>query len=315
MFVPEYCDEGATPIPSHLNLETLQGKSVIITGGANGLGKAYAEAFVKARAYVTIADFNETAGKQTVSELSSEASQFVKCDVRSWDDQVLVFEAAIKNSPFHSCDIVIANAGIVGVDDLYKLEDPNSPPVKPDLRIIDINLIGLSYTAKLALHYFRRQPLSPIRDRCLIIKGSIASYADQPGSPQYNISKWGARGLMRNLRRTTWKEGIRVNLVAPWYVRTPILSKDIQDYLDGKGVGFALVEDSAKAMLKIASDASINGRAFGIVSRKDAPEGYMDLDHDDYKDGDILKGWQEIVLDTAHRIVVSARIRRCFFGS
>jgi hypothetical protein len=42
-------------------------------------------------------------------------------------------------------------------------------------------------------------------------------------------------------------------------VRTPILSKDIQDYLDGKGVGFALVEDSAKAMLKIASDASING--------------------------------------------------------
>lgn len=97
--------------------------------------------------------------------------------------------------------------------DLY----PYLPPVKPDFRIIEINLIGLAYTAKLALHYFRRQPLGSFRDRCLIIKGSIASYADQPGSPQYNISKWGARGLMRNLRRTTWKEGIRVNLVAPWY--------------------------------------------------------------------------------------------------
>lgn len=66
------------------------------------------------------------------------------------------------------------------------------------------------------MHYFRRQQQNPARDRCLIIKGSIAAYADQPGSPQYNVSKWGVRGLFRNLRRTSWKEGIRVNLVAPW---------------------------------------------------------------------------------------------------
>jgi hypothetical protein len=44
------------------------------------------------------------------------------------------------------------------------------------------------------------------------------------------------------------------------YVRTPILSQDIQDYLNSKGVEFALVEDSAKAMLNIASDVTINGR-------------------------------------------------------
>jgi NAD(P)-dependent dehydrogenase (short-subunit alcohol dehydrogenase family) len=46
----------------------------------------------------------------------------VKCDVRSWDDQVAVFEAAANSSPYKSVDIVIANAGIVGADDLYKLE-------------------------------------------------------------------------------------------------------------------------------------------------------------------------------------------------
>jgi NAD(P)-dependent dehydrogenase (short-subunit alcohol dehydrogenase family) len=72
------------------------------------------------------------------------------------------------------------------------------------------------YTSKLAIHYFRRQPLEVSRDRCLIIKASIAAYTDQPGSPQYNTSKWGVRGLMRNLRRTVWKENIRVSLVAPW---------------------------------------------------------------------------------------------------
>ena len=46
----------------------------------------------------------------------------MKCDVRSWDDQVKVFEAAIRSSPYKSCDVVIANAGIVGVDDLYTFQ-------------------------------------------------------------------------------------------------------------------------------------------------------------------------------------------------
>lgn len=47
------------------------------------------------------------------------------------------------------------------------------------------------------------------------------------------------------------------------------------------------------------------GRAFGVVPRKEAPEGYMDLIHDDYQDGDFLKEWQELVLLTSHRIAVS----------
>jgi NAD(P)-dependent dehydrogenase (short-subunit alcohol dehydrogenase family) len=65
--------------------------------------------------------------------------------------------------------------------------DPSLPPVKPDLRIIEINLIGMVYTTKLALHYFRRQRLVPERDRCLILKASVAAYVDQPGSPQQVI--------------------------------------------------------------------------------------------------------------------------------
>jgi NAD(P)-dependent dehydrogenase (short-subunit alcohol dehydrogenase family) len=88
--------------------------------------------------------------------------------------------------------------------------------VKPDLSIVNVNLIGVLYTVKLALHYFRQWPLEESRDRCLIIKGSVAGYVDQPGSPQYNSSKFAGRGLMRSLRRTSWMQGIRVNYVAPW---------------------------------------------------------------------------------------------------
>lgn len=166
----------------------------------------------------------------------------MKCDVRDWDEQVAVFEAASSASPCKSVDIVIANAGIIRKDDFNTLQgkytprlaqewrsphcacdadlngliDPSHPPVKPDFSIINTNLVGTAYTAQLAIHYFRRQDESPSRDRCLVIKGSVAAYVDQPGSPQYNISKWGARGLFRNLRRTAWRQGIRVNFVAPW---------------------------------------------------------------------------------------------------
>ena len=50
-----------------------------------------------------------------------------------------------------------------------------------------------------------------------------------------------------------------LHLVSYRYTRTPILDKGIQDYLDGEGVGFATVEDACRAMLKIASDTTVNG--------------------------------------------------------
>lgn len=96
--------------------------------------------------------------------------------------------------------------------------DPNGEPTEPKLRILQINLIGVIYTLKLAMHYFRAQPEADARDRCFIFKGSIAGLIDQPASWQYSTSKFGLRGLMRTVRRTSWSEGIRVNYVAPWYV-------------------------------------------------------------------------------------------------
>ncbi|KAH7142122.1 short chain dehydrogenase reductase [Dactylonectria macrodidyma] len=302
MSIPEYQDNGPVAATNRVNADGLKGKSVIITGGASGLGKAYAKAFVEAGAFVTIGDYDEAAGSSAERELSPNAA-FVKCDVRDWDQQVALFRTALESSPHKSIDVVIANAGIVGADDFNTQQDHTQLPSKPDLRILEVNLTGTAYTAYLALHFFRNQPQDVSRDRCLIIKGSIAAYADQPGSPQYNMSKWGARGLFRNLRRVSWRDGVRVNFVAPWYVRTPILADKIIQYLESKDVKFATVEDCARAMIHIASEREINGRAFGIVPKEEAPQGYMDLEHDDYQEGDFLQSWQETVLATAESIV------------
>lgn len=128
-------------------------------------------------------------------------AQFIKCDITSWEDQVSVFEAAIKHSPDKSCDIVIANAGISRAygDDLWPLDgmghaqtkpetdielicaiDPDAAPVKPKLNIVNVNLIGTMYTWKLAVHYFRKQPDTEDRDRCFIMTGSMTAWIDSP---------------------------------------------------------------------------------------------------------------------------------------
>lgn len=92
-------------------------------------------------------------------------------------------------------------------------------PEKPRLNIADLNLMGVLYTVKLALFYFRKQNAAGKEvqpDHVLLLTGSIAGYVDFNGGPQYTAAKHGLRGLMTSLRITEWQHNIRVNYVAPW---------------------------------------------------------------------------------------------------
>lgn len=163
----------------------VRGKSVIITGGANGMGETCVRVFAEAGAKVTFGDVNER-GREIEKELNNkyngERTAFVKVDIRDWDEQKLMFETA--RSKFGSVDVVIANAGISrsSGDSLWNLDDPDGEPTKPDLRIVDVNLKGSFYTWKLAVHYFRKQSESEERDRCFIITGSMVAWIDSPVS-------------------------------------------------------------------------------------------------------------------------------------
>ena len=95
----------------------LVGRSIVITGGASGIGREMVKAFTAAGAFVTIGDMQES-GQQLAEEIGDRAT-FVKTDVTNWNDLVKLFEAAIARSPSHLIDTVIANAGISGRDSLY----------------------------------------------------------------------------------------------------------------------------------------------------------------------------------------------------
>lgn len=79
--------------------------------------------------------------------------------------------------------------------------------------MLDVNLIGVIYTSKLAGWYFHHQPEE--HDRCLILIASIMGYIDTQGSSVYSAAKHAVRGIMTCLRR---KSLFRVNCLAPWYV-------------------------------------------------------------------------------------------------
>jgi short-subunit dehydrogenase len=139
-----------------------------------------------------------------------------------------------------------------------EIKDDSDEPVKPGLSMVQVNYIGVIYTTKLAMHYFNKQDIS--RDRCLIIKGSLASYLDLPGGAEYQSSKFGVRGLMCCLRNS---KRMRVNLLAPWWARTGILPEAAANYVDDmlKRIGSQWIhmEDAGKAALRIATDESIQG--------------------------------------------------------
>lgn len=191
----------------------MSGKSVIVTGGANGIGEACVRAFAAAGAFVTFGDLSER-GKELEKELNAGGDRvaFVRCDICSWDEQKTLFETAVSKSPNHSVDVVLANAGISrsSGDSLWNLDgmtssltiskccllhlrllncylDPQGEPTKPNLNIVRVNVDGTMYTWKLATHYFRRQPDNEDRDRCFIMTGSMVAWIDSPVSYSLNL--------------------------------------------------------------------------------------------------------------------------------
>ncbi|KAH6620184.1 hypothetical protein C7974DRAFT_227586 [Boeremia exigua] len=276
-----------------LDLGNIAGKTVIVTGGASGLGEAYIRTLHAAKANVVIGDSNPKTGEKLASELAG--AKYIQVDVTKWQDQLHLFRQA--ELAFGQIHYVIANAGIATQDDVFSFDGPDSVPTEPGLDIIHVNIIGVLYTTKLAMHYFIKlngTTRSPKQvDTCLILIGSGAAFLDCPRGPQYSCSKWGMRGIMHSLRRTAGLHGSRVNVLSPWYVRTNILTKETFDHVESAGVHIAKTEDAGQALLRLLSDTSINGRMLFIAPRKWAASGYVDLDIDEYPEVSLLNEIQE----------------------
>ncbi|KAF2811245.1 NAD(P)-binding protein [Mytilinidion resinicola] len=278
---------------------SLKGKSALITGGASGLGAAVALAYAEKGAYVTIADINEKLGNEYTKSLQEKGLhvQFIAADVTSWESQIAAFKATVKFSPTHDAiDIVVASAGVAG--DLWS--DPKEPPFTletnppaPNISAFKINSIGLYYTAKLFELYSKLPRSVPAADPpVLILVASLVAYLDFPLMSSYTSSKYAARGLFRVIRPLLSAKGIRVNLIAPWIIETPLVT-DLVKLFAAIGAPPGEVKQVVEAAMLFADDKTINGRAIAT-----GPKRNLDLG-DDVAGGDggkVMAGFFETEL-------------------
>ncbi|KAI9758189.1 MAG: 40S ribosomal protein mrp2, mitochondrial [Chaenotheca gracillima] len=264
------------------DLSNVKDKTVVITGGASGFGAGLCIKWAEHGANVIIADINTDKGNQLISELrkstGNENLHFVYCDVTDWQSQVDLFKKAVKLSPHGGIDTVLANAGIIEAGTPLERPvglDADEPP-KPVFKTLDVNLIGVLYTTHLALFYLPRNPdskpanleTSPtqsMRDRHLLLTGSTASLNLVSGAPLYGVSKHGVLGLFRNLRGTSFVHGVRVNMICPYFIDTPLLPPSVHRLLAGGAMGE--IEDVVDAASRFVADQSIAGRSL-VISGK-----------------------------------------------
>ncbi|KAI4157220.1 MAG: hypothetical protein L6R39_000725 [Caloplaca ligustica] len=263
-------------------------KVIVITGGASGFGAGFLRRWAAAGAVVIVADINTKNGDQLVRDVKKDTGNpnlhFIHCDVTDWQSQVNLFREAVKLSPHGGIDTVVANAGIAGgkrpFEEPTDLDQANPPP--PDLSVLDVNLTGVVYTTYLALWYLPRNPgsspASPTcnpsdthRDRHLILISSYAGLMPIPGGPLYGTSKHAVVGLYRTLRSMSFMHGVRVNMLCPYFIDTPLGSWQVRVAVAGGAMG--KTEDVVDAATRFAADPRVIGRAVSVGPKLKVKQG------------------------------------------
>ena len=146
----------------------------------------------------------QEAGNDTANLLTSVV------DVTDYDQQYAFFEQA--QTKFGHIDVVCANAGINASAEFMSPELP--PNVKPDLKVVDVNFVGVLYTSHLAVRYFRENKVAKDGEKCLILTGSMASFHALPsrGMP-YSAGKAAVLSLSQSLAIQGSAEGFRCNCI------------------------------------------------------------------------------------------------------
>jgi len=228
-----------------------RGKVVVITGGANGIGKEAALRFGKFGACVVVGDLDEKGAKKVMAEIVQMGGQcaYQRCDVTDWDDQISLFELAF--AKFGSVDIVVANAGVAELGSFNKPQIANGNLRKPSLKTIEVNFMGVMYTTHIGLYYMKKnKPEGSLKS--IIFLGSMASWQSIVGAPLYSASKHAVLGFMRSIYPLCLAHGIRVGVIHPFFVDTTIVPIGVKVAM--AGIPLTPVERVAGAIFYAATD-------------------------------------------------------------
>jgi len=214
----------------------IKGSSIVVTGGASGLGAATVEMIVAQGGKAIIADMNEELGL-ALAERLGDAAKFTRCDVSNEEHAQKTIDLAV--SEFGGIHGVVNCAGIaigektVGKNGPHRLDTFS--------KVININLVGTFNMIRVAANAMAQQGANADGERGVIVNtASVAAFDGQIGQAAYSASKGGVVGMTLPIARDLSRSGIRVITIAPGIFETAMLMgmpKEVQDSL-GQQVPF-----------------------------------------------------------------------------
>jgi 3-oxoacyl-[acyl-carrier protein] reductase len=228
---------------------SLKEHNILVTGGARGLGRAYAEKISQAGGHVAIADIDIKLAQHTASQIVN--AHAYQCDLATPDDMGKLHQQILKDMD-RSIDILINNAGVISYNKGIK-----SISIDEWDHLIDLNLRGAFWAVREFVDDMKKRGNGKI----INISSLAARVGGIDAGVHYTVSKSGIIGLTKSLARKLGPFGITVNAVAPGIMLTEPVKQQISGreakYISQIPLGrLGTPEDAANAVLFFCSHLS-----------------------------------------------------------
>ncbi|KPN71050.1 3-hydroxybutyrate dehydrogenase [Neisseria sp. 83E34] len=195
----------------------LQGKTVLITGAASGIGRDMSVEFGRAGANVGVADLNLEQAEAVAEHIASKGGRAIAVGMDVSDENQVNAGTAKVVQAFGRIDVLVSNAGIQIINPIDKLSFAEWK------KMLAIHLDGAFLTTRAALKYMYADK----RGGTVIYMGSVHSHEASPLKAPYVTAKHGLLGLNRVLAKEGAEHNVRSHVICPGFVRTPLVEQQI----------------------------------------------------------------------------------------